>query len=193
MIKSLTYLKRFKKQLILGPIFKLIEAIFELIVPLIMAMVIDNGINLDADGKVIGGNINYIIVMGIVIVSLGILGLASSLTCQFFASRASQGYGTVLRNELFKHINSLSFNELDQLGTNNLVNVMTNDINQLQLAVAMLIRLVIRAPFLVIGVLVMSFIINYKVNILFIFKRFLETHHLNLMIVRHLLLLQILL
>lgn len=168
MIKSLTYLKRFKKQLILGPIFKLIEAIFELIVPLIMAMVIDNGINLDADGKVIGGNINYIIVMGIVIVSLGILGLASSLTCQFFASRASQGYGTVLRNELFKHINSLSFNELDQLGTNNLVNVMTNDINQLQLAVAMLIRLVIRAPFLVIGGLVMSFIINYKVGFIFL-------------------------
>ena len=92
----LKYLKPFKKQLILGPIFKLIEAIFELIIPMIMAFIIDKGLISDASGKIIGGNEKYILTMGAIIVGLGVLGLCSSLVCQFFASRASQGYGTVL-------------------------------------------------------------------------------------------------
>lgn len=168
MPKTLSYLKKFKKQLILGPVFKLIEAIFELIVPMIMALIIDKGIYLDENGIVIGGNANYIVKMGIVIVVLGILGLLSSFTCQFFASRASQGYGTELRNALFAHIQSLSHHELDQVGSSNLVNIMNNDVNQLQLAVAMLIRLVIRAPFLVIGGLIMSFLIHYQIGFIFL-------------------------
>ncbi len=168
MKKCLKYLKPFKKQLILGPIFKLIEAIFELIVPMIMALVIDKGLISDANGNIVGGNEKYILTMGAIILGLGILGLASSLTCQFFASRASQGYGTLLRNELFTHINNLSFQELDKVGSANLITIMTTDIDQLQTAVAMFIRLVIRAPFLVIGSLVMAFIINVKVAIIFV-------------------------
>ncbi len=168
MKKSLRYLKPFKKQLILGPIFKLIEAIFELIIPIIMALIIDKGLIVDAQGYVIGGDTKYILTMGAVMLGLSVLGLCSSLTCQFFASRASQGYGTLLRNELFEHINSLSHQELDQIGSANLVTIMTNDINQLQLAVAMFIRLVVRAPFLVIGSLIMAFLINVKIAIIFV-------------------------
>ncbi len=168
MKKSLTYLKHFKKQLILGPIFKLVEAIFELLIPMIMAYIIDQGLYLNDSGEVIGGNQRFILTMGCVILVMGILGLCSSLVCQYFASRASQGYGTVLRKELFAHIHSLSFQELDQIGTANLVTIMTNDINQLQLAVAMFIRLVIRAPFLIIGSLIMAFIINVRIAIIFI-------------------------
>ena len=168
MKKSLTYLKHVKKQLILGPIFKLIEAIFELLIPMIMAYIIDHGLTVNDQGYVIAGNQRFILTMGCVILVMGILGLCSSLVCQFYASRASQGYGTVLRNELFAHIHSLSFQELDQIGSANLVTIMTNDINQLQLAVAMFIRLVIRAPFLIIGSVVMAFIINVYVGLIFV-------------------------
>lgn len=158
----LKYLKPFTKRLIIGPIFKLIEAIFELIVPILMALIIDEGI------KARGGDIKYIITIGLIIIGLGILGLVSSLVCQFNASRASQGYGTVLRNTIFRKINSLSNEELEKVGSSTLINIMTNDINQLQVAVAMLIRLVIRAPFLVIGSLVAAMIINFKIGLIFL-------------------------
>ena len=154
------YLNPFKKRLIVGPIFKLIEAIFELIVPILMARIIDIGIK-NSD-KI------YVYKVGSIIIILGILGLGSSLVCQFNASRASQGYGTDLRNAIFTKINKLSPKELDSVGSDALINIMTNDVNQLQLAVAMLIRLVVRAPFLVIGSLVASFIINYKVGFIFL-------------------------
>ena len=154
------YLNPFKKRLIVGPIFKLIEAIFELIVPILMARIIDIGIK-NSD-KI------YVYKVGAIIIILGILGLGSSLVCQFNASRASQGYGTDLRNAIFTKINKLSPKELDSVGSDALINIMTNDVNQLQLAVAMLIRLVVRAPFLVIGSLVASFIINYKVGFIFL-------------------------
>lgn len=155
------YLKPFKKRLIIGPIFKLIEAIFELIVPILMAKIIDIGIK--NNDKI------YVYTVGAIIIALGILGLASSLVCQFNASRASQGYGTDLRNAIFTKINKLSPKELDLVGNDSLINIIINDVNQLQLAVAMLIRLVVRAPFLVIGSLVAAFLINYKVGFIFLF------------------------
>ncbi len=161
-MRCINYLKPFTKRLIIGPIFKLIEAIFELLVPILMALIIDEGI------KKRGGDLQYIITIGIIIIVLGILGLASSLVCQFNASRASQGYGTILRNTIFKKINSLSHKELEKVGSDSLITIMTTDINQLQVAVAMLIRLVIRAPFLVIGSLIASMIINLKVGIIFL-------------------------
>lgn len=160
--KCINYLKPFTKRLIIGPIFKLIEAIFELIVPILMALIIDEGI------KARGGDLKYIYTIGAIIIVLGVLGLGSSLVCQFNASRASQGYGTLLRNAIFTKINSLSPKELDSIGNDALINIMTNDINQLQLAVAMLIRLVVRAPFLVIGSFVASMIINIKVGLIFL-------------------------
>lgn len=160
--RCISYLKPFTKRLIIGPIFKFIEAVFELIVPILMALIIDEGI------KKRGGDLKYIYSIGIIIIVLGILGLASSLVCQFSASRASQGYGTLLRNAIFKKINSLSAKELDTMGSDALINIMTNDINQLQLAVAMLIRLVVRAPFLVLGSLVASMIINFKIGLIFL-------------------------
>lgn len=161
MFKLARYLKNYKLELILGPTAKLIEAIFELYVPLVMAKVIDIGVNGD-------GGKPYIIKMGLFMIGLGLLGLGFSLTCQFLASRASQGVGTELRNDMFRHINSFSHKELDKFGSASLVTRITNDINQVQVAVAMLIRLVVRAPFLVIGATIMSMTIDLKLSIVFI-------------------------
>lgn len=160
MFRLLRYLKKYRKQAIIGPIFKFIEAVFELIVPLIMASIIDKGINGD-------GGMPYIFKMGGVLILLAVVGLASSLVCQTLASIASQGYGTVLRNELFKHISSLSAKDIDKFGTPTLITRITADVNQMQSAVAMLIRLVVRAPFLVIGATVMACIINWKIGLIF--------------------------
>ena len=160
MKKLARYLKSFKKQVIIGPIFKLLEAIFELIVPLVMASIIDNGIA--------NGDKAYVLKMGGVMILLGVLGLVFALICQYSAALASQGVGTNLRNDLFKHINSLSYKEIDELGTNSLITRITNDVNQIQLVVAMLIRLVIRAPFLVIGAAVMALMIDLKLGLIFI-------------------------
>lgn len=158
--KCTHYLKPFTKRLIIGPIFKLIEAIFELIVPILMALIIDEGVKYQ--------NKTYIYSVGAIIIVLGVLGLGSSLVCQFNASRASQGYGTLLRNAIFRKINSLSPKELEKVGSDALINIMGNDINQLQLAVAMLIRLVVRAPFLVLGSLIAACIINLKIGLIFL-------------------------
>ena len=160
MIRLFRYLKDYKKQVIFGPMFKIIEAIFELVVPLVMASIIDVGI--------VNNDKNYILKMGLVLVILAVVGLCSTLCCQFLASKASQGYGTVLRNAVFSHINSLSYAEIDKFGSSSLINRMTADINQMQLAVAMLIRLVIRAPFLVIGATIMAFSIDKKISIIFL-------------------------
>lgn len=155
------YLGAFKKELIIGPAAKLTEAIFELIVPLIMADIIDTGINGGA-GK------PYIYKMGGIMVLLGVLGLCCALVCQYLASRASQGVGTVIRNDLFRHINTLSHAELDRFGTPSLITRITGDVNQVQSAVAMLIRLVVRAPFLVIGAAVMAMTIDLKLSVIFL-------------------------
>ncbi len=160
MVKLARFLKKYKLQVILGPIFKLTEAVFELIVPLVMAGIIDNGIA--------GGDDGYIYKNGAVIVLLGVCGLGFALICQYMASKASQGFGTELRRELFSHINKLSYKELDELGTSSLITRLTSDINQLQVAVAMLIRLVVRAPFLVIGATVMAFTIDVKLSMIFL-------------------------
>ena len=160
MRKLFPFLKDYKLQLTIGPLCKLLEAVFELIVPLVMASIIDTGVaNRDTA---------YIYKMGGVMLLLGAVGLASTLVCQKSASIASQGSGTKLRTALFAHINKLSFQELDKIGTPSLITRMTNDINQLQLAVAMLIRLVIRAPFLVIGAIAMSFTIHAGLAFVFV-------------------------
>ncbi|HEX9025789.1 MAG TPA: ABC transporter ATP-binding protein [Clostridium sp.] len=160
MLKIARFLKNYKKQVILGPIFKLIEAIFELIVPIIMAKIIDIGIQ--------NKDISYVLKMGILLVLIGIVSLASSLTCQHFAALASQGFGTTVRNELFSHINTFSYKEIDKFGTPSLITRMTNDVNQLQFAVAMLIRLVIRAPFLAVGAIIMAMILDFKLSLIFL-------------------------
>lgn len=161
MRKLVRYLKNYKLNLTLGPLAKLTEAIFELIVPLVMSDIIDNGIDGD-------GGLEYVLSHGAIMVALGVMGLACALTCQYLAAKCSQGFGTELRNDLFRHINTLSFKELDKFGTPSIVNRLSSDVNQLQYMVAMLIRLVIRAPFLVIGAAVMAMMINLKLSLIFI-------------------------
>ena len=159
MLKFARFLKQFKREVLIGPVFKLTEAVFELIVPLVMAQIIDVGIA--------NGDRGYVLRMGGVMVLLGLVGLGCALICQYCAARASQGFGTVLRSEMFRHINTLSHGEIDQIGTPSLVTRITNDVNQLQLAVAMLIRLVVRAPFLVIGATVMALLLDWKLACIF--------------------------
>lgn len=158
MFKLTRFLKDYKKQVFLGPFFKLCEAILELLLPFLMKELIDKGIA--------SGDTGYIIRMGVLMLFTTILGLACALVCQYYASIASQGSGTALRNALFKKIQSFSGSEMDKFGSASLLNRVTNDTVQLQYAVAMLIRLVIRAPFLCIGGLVMAMIINLKLSLI---------------------------
>lgn len=155
------YLGSVKQYIIIGQTSKLIEAIFEVIVPMIMAAIVDNGIK---------GNMGkgYVYKMGGVLILLGVLGLCFALICQYLASKASQSVGTVMRNDMFRHINSLSHAELDRLGTPSLITRLTNDINQVQQAVAMFIRLVVRAPFIVIGSAIMAMSIDLKLSVIFV-------------------------
>lgn len=160
MLHLVKYLKNYKKQLVIGPAFKLLEAIFELIVPLVMASIIDVGIkNQDK---------TFIYQRGGLMILLGVLGFGFAMVCQYSAAVASQGVGTILRDELFEKINSFSHRELDLLGTNSLITRVTNDVNQIQVAVAMLIRLVVRAPFLIIGATVMAMMIDLKLSLVFL-------------------------
>lgn len=154
------FLKGYMREVVLGPTFKLIEAIFELIVPLVMAKIIDVGI--------VNKDIGYIYKMGGVMLLLGALGLGFSLMCQFFAARASQGFGTALRNEIFHHVNTLSHEDLDKIGAPSLITRITNDVNQVQFGFAMLIRLATRAPFLIIGAAAMALMIDLKIGIIFL-------------------------
>ena len=160
MIQLLRYAKDYRKQIILGPVFKFLEAVFELILPLLMASLIDNGLKMNDRG--------VIIQMGIWMVVMSIVGLICAIICQYYASIASQGFGTELRNQLIKKINSFSHSELNHFGTDTLITRMTNDINQLQLALAMVIRLLIRAPFLSIGSVVMAFVIDWEIGLFFL-------------------------
>lgn len=160
MKELISFLKPYKKQVIIGPIFKLMEAIFELIIPIIMASLIDVGVANNDTG--------YIIKMSVIMFLLAATGLGCALVCQYSASVASQGYGTILRNHLFAHINSFSYAELDSFGVASLSTRITNDVNQLQVAVAMLIRLAIRAPFLCIGGLISAMIIDMKLAIVMV-------------------------
>lgn len=159
MLRLARYLKYFKLHVSLGPACKLIEAIFELIVPLVMADIIDNGIAANDESIVWSGGVKLII--------FAVCGLSFTLVCQYLASVASQGVGTRLRHDLYVHINTLSYKELDRLGTPALVTRIANDVNQVQSAVAMLIRLVIRAPFLVVGATIMAMTIDLKLSLIF--------------------------
>ncbi|MFC0234074.1 ABC transporter ATP-binding protein [Vagococcus entomophilus] len=160
MFSLLKYAKKYRFQIILGPIFKFLEAVFELFLPIYMARLIDNGIK--------KGDAQYVIHTARTMIFMSLIGLICVLICQYFASVASQGFGTELRSALLKKINTLSHKELDELGTSTLVTRMTSDINQLQLALAMLIRLVIRAPFLSIGSVIMAFFIEPKLALIFV-------------------------
>lgn len=160
MLKLARYLKYFKKEVTIGPFFKFLEAVFELIVPLVMASIIDIGIK-NRDSA-------YVLQRGGIILLLGFMGLIFAIICQYSAARSSQGFGTMVRNDLYEHINSLSHAEVDSFGTDTLITILTNDINQMQLAVAMLIRLVVRAPFLVIGAVVMSMILDLRLSLIFL-------------------------
>ena len=159
MKKLLKYLKNYKKELVLGPFFKLLEAVFELIVPVVMARIIDNGIG--------NNDTAYIIKMSGLIVVLGASGLCFALTCQYFAAKCAYGFGTELRADLYRHINSLSYESIDKIGTSSLVNRLTNDTNTVQNGVNMFIRLAVRAPFLVIGAAVMAVTIDLKLSLVF--------------------------
>lgn len=160
MFRLTRFLTQYRKQVIWGPVFKLIEAIFELIVPIVTAKVIDQGVKT--------GDVHYVWKMGGVMLLLGFVGLCCALTCQKLASIASQGFGTVVRNEMYRHINSFSHAEIDRFGTPSLITRITNDVNQLQFAVAMLIRLVVRAPFLAVGAIVMAMLIDWKLAVIFL-------------------------
>ena len=153
------FLKPYRLQLTIGPFFKLSEAVLESLTPTLMALLIDNGIN--------AHTWDYIIRMGIIMLVIATCGVGFAYICQYSASIASQGFGTDVRNAMFKKISSLSFSQLDEFGTPSLINRITGDVNQLQSAVAMLIRLVIRAPFLCIGGLVMAMAIDLKLSIIF--------------------------
>ncbi len=158
MRKLSRFLKPYRKLLVIGPMFKLFEAILELLLPYFMSKVIDIG--------VANGDKKYILTMGGIMLLTAIVGISCALACQYSASLVSQGVGTDIRNEMFEHIGTFSNAELDRFGTSSLINRITGDVNQVQLAVAMLIRLVIRAPFLCIGGLTMAFIIDFKLSII---------------------------
>lgn len=160
MFSLFKYLRGYRRELILGPFFKLVEAVFELIIPLVMSDIIDTGVK--------NGDSSYVWRMGWLMVLLAAVGLCSALICQFFAARASQGFGTVLRNEMFARIHRMSQTEIDAFGVPSLITRATNDVTQLQQAVAMLIRLAIRAPFLVIGATVMALIIDPQMALIFV-------------------------
>ncbi|WP_114496704.1 ABC transporter ATP-binding protein [Fontibacillus phaseoli] len=160
MFRLAIYLKAYKKESILGPLFKLLEAILELLLPTIVALIVNHGIG--------NGNISYVLKMGGLMLVMSLLGFGSSLICQHYAARASQGFGTTLRNKLFKYVSSLSYAEIDRFGTPSLINRITNDVNQMQIAVAMLIRLVIRAPFICIGAIIMAMLLDFRLSLILI-------------------------
>ncbi len=160
MTKLIKYLGNYKKESVIGPLFKLLEACFELIVPLIMARIIDVGIK--------NRDMTYILQMGSVLVLFGVLGLACSLTAQYFAAKAAVGFGTELRHDLFRHIGELNYAKLDQAGNSTLITRMTSDINQAQSGVNLVLRLFLRSPFIVVGALVMAFTISVKLSVIFV-------------------------
>lgn len=160
MKKLLCYLKGYEKETVLAPLFKMLEALLELFVPLVMAAVIDVGIA--------GGDRRYIVRMCLLLVALGIIGLVCSVTAQFFAAKAATGFSTKLRHALFSHIQSLSYTEMDQIGTSTLITRMTSDVNQVQSGVNLFLRLFLRSPFIVFGAMVMAFTVDVKAALVFV-------------------------
>lgn len=160
MKKLLNYLSAYKKEAVLAPLFKMLEASFELLVPLVMAQIIDTGIK--------NQDLAYILKMGAVLVLLGVIGLACSLTAQYFAARAAVGFGAGVRRDLFRHINRLSYSEIDAQGTATLITRMTSDVNQVQSGVNLTLRLFLRSPFIVFGAMIMAFTIDVKSALIFV-------------------------
>ncbi len=160
MKRLMMYLKDYKKESILAPLFKLLEAFFELMVPLVMANIIDYGIS--------NRNMGYIGKMGLVLLLLGVVGLASSITAQFFAAKAAVGVSTKLRQALFDHIEDLSFTDIDKAGTSTMITRMTSDVNQVQSGVNMTLRLFLRSPIIVFGAMIMAFTIDVKCALIFV-------------------------
>lgn len=163
MLKLIRFLKGYRFKTIFGPIFKLIEAVCELITPLVVAWIIDTAIPRGQNGDYSG-----LIYGGIIILALAAAGLGFSLTAQYFASRASVGFGTNLRRDLYAHINTFSYTELDKFSTASLITRLTADVNQAQQAVAMFIRLILRAPFIVVGAIIMAMLIDVKLSLIFV-------------------------
>ena len=160
MKRLMMYLKDYKKESILAPLFKLLEAFFELMVPLVMANIIDYGIS--------NRNMGYIGKMGLVLLLLGVVGLASSITAQFFAAKAAVGVSTKLRQALFDHIEDLSFTDIDKAGTSTMITRMTSDVNQVQSGINMTLRLFLRSPIIVFGAMIMAFTIDVKCALIFV-------------------------
>ncbi len=156
----LIYLRNYKKETVLAPLFKLLEASFELLVPLVMAAVIDNGIA--------NGDKPYVIRMCLIMVALGVIGLVCSITAQYFSAKAATGFATELRKALFSHIQNLSFSKMDTIGTSTLITRMTSDVNQVQSGVNLVLRLFLRSPFIVVGAMVMAFTVDVKGALVFV-------------------------
>ena len=160
MKRLMMYLKDYKKESIQAPLFKLLEAFFELLVPLVMANIIDYGIS--------NRNMGYIGKMGLLLLLLGVVGLASSITAQFFAAKAAVGFSTKLRQALFDHIEDLSFTDIDKAGTSTMITRMTSDVNQVQSGINMTLRLFLRSPIIVFGAMIMAFTIDVKCALIFV-------------------------
>ena len=160
MKQLIKYLRKYKLESVLGPLFKMLEASFELFVPLIMARMIDVGIK--------NRDTSYILKMGGVLVLLGLVGLVCSLTAQYFAAKAAVGFGTALRNDLFAHINHLSYSDQDRMGTATLITRMTSDVNQVQSGLNLALRLLLRSPFIVFGAMIMAFTVNVPAAMVFV-------------------------
>ena len=156
----LKYLKNYKLQTVMAPLFKMLEAIFELFVPLVVAKMIDVGIA--------ENDRNYILMMGGILLLLAIIGLTCSITAQYFAAKAAMGFGRELRRDLFRHIMSISYNEIDKNGTSSLITRMTSDVNQMQTGVNMVLRLFLRSPFIVFGAVIMAFTVDVKTAMIFL-------------------------
>lgn len=160
MRKLFVYLKEYKKETVLAPLFKMLEASFELLVPLVMAAIIDTGIA--------GRDSGYIIKMCLLMVFLGVIGLICSVTAQFYAAKAAVGFAASLKHSLFGHIQKLSFSEMDEIGTSTLITRMTSDVNQVQSGVNLVLRLFLRSPFIVLGAMIMAFTIDSKAAMIFV-------------------------
>lgn len=159
MLKLIKYLKGYTLQSILAPLFKFLEACFELTVPIVMANIVDIGVKNSDSG--------YVWKMGIILVILGVLGLAAAITAQYFSAKAALGFGTALRRDFYKHLNTLSHAEIDKIGTSTMITRITNDINQAQTGVNMFLRLFLRSPFIVIGAIVMCLTVNVELTLIF--------------------------
>ncbi len=160
MKRLLVYLKDYKKESFFAPLFKMLEAIFELIVPLVVASIIDNGI--------LKNNISYVVICSAILVALAVIGMVAAITAQYFAAKAATGFGKELRYALFDKIESLSFSEVDSIGTSSLITRLTTDSNQVQNGVNLVLRLFLRSPFIVFGAMIMAFTVDVKCALIFV-------------------------